>query len=138
MLWIKSLHIFFVISWFAGLFYLPRLFVYHSMAEEAVVQETLKVMQRRLLVMMNIGAAGSWIFGTWLIYLLPGWLTQDWMQLKLGLVLVLSYFHWWCARIVREFSRDEIAHGHRWYRWFNEVPTVIGLAIILLVVVKPG
>ena len=124
MLWLKAFHIIFVVTWFAGLFYLPRLFVYHAMASEQNVRETLKVMERKLMIMTHIGGALSWLFGVMLVYALPIWLTHGWMQIKLGLVILLTLFHAWCWRMVREFDRDEINHEHTWYRWLNEFPTL--------------
>lgn len=137
MLWLKSFHIIFVVTWFAGLFYLPRLFVYHAMTQDAAVLTTLKVMERRLLVMMHLGGALSWLFGVAVLLMVPAWLTQDWMQLKLVLVLLLTGYHLWCMRIVQQFAGDDVRHGHAWYRWFNEFPTIVLIGAVLLVVLKP-
>jgi len=137
MLWLKSFHIVFVVTWFAGLFYLPRLFVYHAMAQHDQVLRTLKLMQRRLMVMTHLGGALGWLFGVCLLILLPEWLNQSWMQLKLGLVLLLTFYHFWCARIVKELASDQVRHSHVWYRWFNEFPTLILVVVVILVVVKP-
>lgn len=137
MLWLKSFHIVFVVTWFAGLFYLPRLFVYHAMTDEAGVRATFKVMQRRLMIMTHLGGLLAWLFGISLLFLLPQWLNQGWMQLKLGLVVLLTVYHFWCARIVTDLGSDRISHGHVWYRWFNEFPTLILIAVVILVVVKP-
>ena len=97
MLWLKSFHIIFVVTWFAGLFYLPRLFVYHAMAEDITVRETLKVMERRLMVMMNLGGFLSWLFGASMLFVLPALLGVGWMEVKLALVLALSIYHFWCS-----------------------------------------
>jgi putative membrane protein len=137
MLWLKAFHIIFVVTWFAGLFYLPRLFVYHAMATEQSVRDTLKVMERKLMVMTHIAGALTWLFGILLLYNLPIWLTNGWMQIKLGLVLLLAIYHFWCSRLVRDLAADEINHSHKWYRWLNEFPTLILIAVVLLVVLRP-
>ena len=137
MLWLKSFHIIFVVTWFAGLFYLPRLFVYHAMAENASVCETLKVMERRLMVMMNLGGVLSWLCGASMLVAMPSLLGQGWMEVKLALVLVLTIYHFWCAAIVKQLARDDVRHGHVWYRWFNQFPTLILIAAVILAVVKP-
>lgn len=137
MLWLKAFHIIFMVTWFAGLFYLPRLFVYHAMTEERAVREAYKTMERRLLVMMHIGGVLACVFGLLLLWLVPAWLSSGWMQLKLLLVASLVYFHWQCVRLVAAFARDEIRHGHKWFRWFNEYPTLVLIATVLLVVLKP-
>ena len=137
MLWLKSFHIVFVVTWFAGLFYLPRLFVYHAMTNNDEVQTTLKLMERRLMVMAHLGGLLAWLFGISVLLFLPGWLGQGWMQLKLSLVVLLTFYHFWCARIVRDMAHDRVRHGHVWYRWFNEFPTLILIAVVILVVVKP-
>jgi len=137
MLWLKSFHIVFVVTWFAGLFYLPRLFVYHAMTTDRAVLETFKLMQRRLMVMTHLGGFMAWLFGVSILLLLPQWLGQSWMQLKLALVVLLTLYHFWCARIVKQLARDQVNHGHVWFRWFNEFPTLILIAVVILVVVKP-
>jgi protoporphyrinogen IX oxidase len=138
MLWLKSFHIVFVVTWFAGLFYLPRLFVYHAMSGDAEVQRTLAVMERKLMIMTHIGGALTWVFGLLLLYRAPAWAGQAWMQAKLALVLLLSVYHVMCLSLLRQFAVGKNRHGHRWYRWFNEIPTVILVAVVLLVVLKPG
>jgi putative membrane protein len=138
MLWLKAFHIIFMVTWFAGLFYLPRLFVYHAMAEDVATRDTLKVMERKLLVMMNLGGALTWIFGLALILAWPAvYLSMGWLHLKLVLVLVLVAYHLWCWRLVRVFADDANARGHVWYRWFNEVPVLFLIAIVLLAILKP-
>ena len=137
MLWLKAFHIIFVVTWFAGLFYLPRLFVYHAMAKEQQVRDTLKVMERKLMVMTHIGGILSVLFGMLLLAGLPIWLISGWMQVKLGLVLLLIMYQYWCSLLVKDFARDEINHSHVWYRWFNEFPTVILISVVLLVVLRP-
>lgn len=137
MLWIKALHIIFMVTWFAGLFYLPRLFVYHAMAEEAAVREVYRVMERRLLVMMHIGGVLACLFGVLLLLQLPGLLATGWMQLKLLLVLSLIVFHFSCMKLVGAFARDEVRHSHKWFRWYNEFPTLVLIATVTLAVIKP-
>ena len=138
MLWLKSFHIVFVVTWFAGLFYLPRLFVYHAMAAEESVRATLRVMQRRLLMMTHIGGALSWAFGIAVLTRVPEWISAGWLQAKLVLVVLLSVYHLSLVRIVREFAGGVIRHGQAWYRWYNEIPTVILIAVVLLVELQPG
>ncbi|MDA8109762.1 MAG: CopD family protein [Betaproteobacteria bacterium] len=136
MLWVKSLHIIFMVTWFAGLFYLPRLFVYHAMASDAVSIERFRVMERKLFWgIMTPGALLTVAFGTWL------WLGWDfhgaWLHAKLALVALLILYHVWCGKLMLDFRRDRNRHGHVWYRWFNEVPVLFLVAIVILVVVKP-
>ena len=145
MLWVKSLHIIFMVTWFAGLFYLPRLFVYHALAldpssgteVERAAAERFKVMERKLYYgIMTPGAIATIAFGLWL------WLrwfadTGGWIHAKLGLVVVLIGYHVWCGKLVHDFQRDRNRHGHVWYRWFNEFPVLILAVVVILVVVKP-
>lgn len=135
MLWIKSLHIIFVVSWFAGLFYLPRLFVYHSQSEDAVSHERFLLMERKLLGLMAVAAVGSIGFGLWL------WLgygiAGGWLHAKLALVAALVAFHLYCIRLWRAFRAGRNRRGHVFYRWLNEVPALLLIGIVILVVVKP-
>ena len=136
MLWIKAFHIIFLVTWFAGLFYLPRLFVYHAMAEDRAGIERFKVMERKLYWgIMTPGAVLTLVFGTWL------WLgygfTGVWLHVKLALVAVLIAYHLWCGRLLDDFKHDRNTRGHAWYRWFNEFPTIILIAAVILTVVKP-
>ncbi len=140
MLWIKSLHVVFMVTWFVGLFYLPRVFVYHTMSDQNNRDqiETFKVMERKLLAITNIGALLTIVFGSLLLIVwLPGLLTLDWMKLKLLLVLGLIAYHGYCARLVRVFRDDANTRSHVWYRWFNEVPVVFLIGIVILVIVRP-
>jgi len=136
MLWWKALHIVFVISWFAGLFYLPRLFVYHAGAADAVSNERFKVMERKLYrgIMMPamILAVGSGLV-MWLHYGVDG----RWLHAKLALVVLLLAYHFWMRKLLGDFARDANRHSHVFYRWVNEVPIVLLVAIVVLVVVKP-
>lgn len=137
MLWIKSLHIIFLITWFSGLFYLPRLFVYHSMtpATDREGNERFKVMERKLFFgIMTPGGILTIVFGLWL------WLgygiTGTWLHIKLALVGALIAYHLYCGRLLFDFKYDRNRHGHVYYRWFNEFPTLILIAVVLLVVIK--
>ncbi len=136
MLWIKALHIIFMVAWFAGLFYLPRLFVYHAMAEDVSSRERFKVMERKLYVgIMAPGAVLTLVFGLWL-WLAYGF-SGGWLHAKLALVAVLIAYHLWCGKLLRDFRYDRNIRSHVWYRWFNEIPTVILLGVVILTVVKP-
>jgi putative membrane protein len=136
MLWIKSLHIIFMVTWFAGLFYLPRLFVYHAMSDDAPGVERFKVMERKLYYgIMTPGAVLTILFGLWL------WLgygiSGGWLHAKLALVIVLIAYHLYCGKLLADFKYDRNRRGHVYYRWFNEFPVVILIAVVILVVVKP-
>lgn len=141
MLWLKAFHVIFVVTWFAGLFYLPRLFVYHAEATEAVVRDRLKVMQRRLLAITHVGGGLSIAFGlalfAWWLANGPGYLSRGWFHLKLLFVVALIAYHVSLARMVRTFARDANTRSSRWLRLFNEIPAVLLVAIVLLAVVKP-
>lgn len=141
MLWLKAFHIIFVVTWFAGLFYLPRLFVYHAEAEEPIVRERLKVMERRLLMMTRIGGALALLFGLallgWFMHASGDYFHQGWLHAKLALVVVLIAYHGMLEGMVRSFARDANTRSSRWLRLFNEVPVILLLAIVVLVVVKP-
>jgi putative membrane protein len=136
MLWVKALHVIFMVTWFAGLFYLPRLFVYHAQAADAISIERFKIMERKLYFgIMTPGAILTVLFGAWL------WLgygiTGGWLHAKLALVVVLVAYHVYCGKLLGDFKRDRNRHGHVWYRWFNELPVLILIGVVILVVVKP-
>jgi putative membrane protein len=136
MLWIKSLHIIFMVTWFAGLFYLPRLFVYHAMSDDRPGIERFKIMERKLFFgIMTPGAVLTIIFGLWLMlgYHIDG----GWLHAKLALVVVLILYHIYCGKLMIDFKHDRNRHGHVFYRWLNELPAVLLIAIVILVVVKP-
>lgn len=135
MLWIKALHIIFVTSWFAGLFYLPRLFVNHAMVTDDATAARLALMERKLYRFMTPLALLALLFGVWL-WLGYG-LSGGWMHLKLLLVLSLVAYHLYCGRLVKVFAEGRNTHSHLWYRWFNEVPALILVAVVILVVLKP-
>ena len=138
-IWIKALHIIFVVSWFAGLFYLPRIFVNLAQETELVATERLLGMARRLYRFMTIIAIPAVVFGFWL-YLVygigkgPG---NGWMHGKLALVVLLIGYHHACGSLLKKFERGVNKRSHVWYRWFNEVPVLLLAAIVILVVVKP-
>ncbi|SHF58885.1 putative membrane protein [Kaistia soli DSM 19436] len=136
--WIKALHVIAVISWMAGIFYLPRLFVYHTAAPKGSPQsETFKVMEQKLLrIIMNPAMIVTWITGL-TIAMMGGWERQGWFMAKFALVIVMSAFHMWLAAKRRAFAEDRNTVSERGYRMANEVPTVLMIAIVILVVVKP-
>ena len=140
MLWIKALHIIFITSWFAGLFYLPRLFVNHAMVLDSATpdhntSERLKLMESKLYRFMLPLALLALSFGLWL------WLgygiSGAWMHAKITLVAILIGYHVYCGKLVNDFRQDKNQHSHIWYRWFNELPVLILIAVVILVVVKP-
>ena len=137
-LWLKSLHIIAMIAWMAGMLYLPRLFVYHCEAAPGSKQsETFKVMERRLLkAIINPAMIATWIFGLWLAWE-AGFFRLGWLHAKLALVLVMSGVHGWYVRLTRDFAQDRNRHSQKFYRYLNEVPTVLMILIVLLVVLKP-
>jgi len=135
MLWVKAFHIIFVVSWFAGLFYLPRIFVNHAMATEAAEIARLKLMERKLYRFVTPIAVLALGLGLWL------WLgygiTGNWMYAKLLLVLVLIAYHYYCGKLVKQFAADRNTRSHIFYRWFNEIPVLVLMAVVILVTVKP-
>ena len=136
MLWVKAFHIIAVVTWFAALFYLPRLFVYHAMSEDATSIERFKVMERKLYRgIMTPSAMVAVTLGLWL------WLgfgfSGGWLHAKLALVTVLLIYHGYCGKLLKDFRDDRNRHGHVFYRWFNEFPVLILVAVVILVVVKP-
>jgi putative membrane protein len=137
MLWIKAWHIVFMVTWFAGLFYLPRLFVYHAAAQDAAGRERFCVMERRLFAIMTLGGALTAVFGLWLLVRNPGLVQADWMQVKLLLVALLFGYHAFTWKLLRDFARGRNQRSERWYRWFNELPALFLIGIVLLAVAKP-
>src|SRR5688572_18850052 len=136
MLWLKALHIGFVVTWFAGLFYLPRLFVYHAAAQDPTGIERLQTMERRLFGLMSVAGTLAIGFGIALLVLLPAYLDERWMQVKLVLVALLAGYHLLCHRLMRDLARG-LRRSPTWYRWYNEAPTVFLFAIVILVEVRP-
>ena len=135
MLWVKAFHIIFVTSWFAGLLYLPRIYVNLAMAKEDVERERLLLMSHKLYRFVTPIAALALLFGTWL------WLgygiTGVWLHIKLLLVVFLVAYHFYCGHLLTLFKQGRNTHSHVWYRWFNEIPVLILLAVVILVTVKP-
>ena len=136
MLWLKAFHIVFVVTWFAGIFYLPRLFIYHAAATDALSIERFQTMEQRLFGIMTIGATLTVLFGISLLIVTPGFLQAGWLHAKLALVLVLIAYHAWCYRLMRDLRAGR-KRSSTWYRVFNEVPALLLIAIVILVVVKP-
>ena len=137
--WIKAWHIIFMVTWFAGLFYLPRLFVYHAACDDMPGKARFKVMERKLFIIMTLGAVGTAIFGVWLLagYAWEAFRATGWLHTKLALVAVLIAYHAYCWKLVQDFKQDRNRHGHVFYRWVNEFPVLLLLGIVILVVVKP-
>ena len=139
MLWIKAFHIIFVVTWFAGLFYLPRLFVYHAQSSDEISIERFKIMERRLYRgIMTPSAILATVFGIWLLsYNFYFYLHQGWFHSKLTLVVLLWLYHLYCGHLVARFKANKNIYSSTFYRWFNEIPALILIAVIILVVVKP-
>ena len=138
MLWLKAFHVIAVITWFAGLFYLPRLYVYHADARDSISIERFKIMERRLFALMTIGGVAGVALGAAMLVAAPPYLAMSWLRIKLVLVLLVVAYHGYCYKLMRDFARDANAHSARWYRAFNEVPSLLLIAIVLLAVIKPG
>lgn len=136
MLWLKAFHIVFMVTWFAGIFYLPRLFLYHAAATDTVSSERFQTMEKRLFGIMTIGAMLTLLFGVSMVGAAPGLLQAGWLHAKLTLVLVLIAYHVWCYLLMRDL-RNGRKRSSTWYRVFNEVPSVLLIAIVVLAVVKP-
>ena len=142
MLWIKTFHVFFVISWFAGIFYLPRLFVNHANNKHSSHHELLLGMERRLLKLMDFILVFVLVSGIAMLYIVSNgfekfYFKQGWFHMKLGLVVVLIIYHLWCKRIHKNFKSGTEQHSHTWFRWFNELPVFVLLAILYLVIARP-
>lgn len=145
MLWLKAIHIVGVVSWFAGLLYLPRLFVYHAqiqLAGTAPVDDEkgnarFKIMERKLFMIMTVGALIAAGFGVAMLAAAPDYLLMRWLHLKLALVLVLIGYHGACFALLQQFAADRNSHSERWFRVFNEAPALLLIGIVILVVVKP-
>jgi putative membrane protein len=135
-LWLKALHVIFVVSWFAGLFYLPRLYVNLAMVDDPVTRERLLLMARKLLRFMTGLGVLAVLFGMWLLSY-GAVMKAGWMQAKLLLALLLIGYHAWCGILYVQFAHGGASRSHAWFRWFNEVPVLLLTAIVVLVVVKP-
>ncbi len=136
MLWVKAGHIIFMVTWFAGMFYLPRLFVYHAMSDDQISHERFKIMERKLYYgIMTPGGILTIVFGLWL------WLgygiSGGWLYTKIAIVIALVFYHIYCGKLLLDFKYNRNRHSHIYYRWFNEAPVIALIAIIILVEVKP-
>ena len=139
MIWVKAFHIIFMVAWFAGLFYLPRLFVNHAMAEEKAVQQRLALMEGKLYRFITPWMLLTLAFGFWLLfdYAWAAYSHMLWLHLKLALVAALVIYHFYCGKLVRDFARGENRRSHVWYRWFNELPVLVLFGVVILASVKP-
>jgi putative membrane protein len=141
MLWVKALHLIFMVTWFAGLFYLPRVFVYHAMSDDQISIDRFKIMERKLFYgIATPGGVLTLIFGLMTLTMYGGLSTYSgfmWMHVKLGIVASLVVYHGYCGLLLLDFKHDRNTRSHVWYRWFNEIPVLFLIAIIILVVVRP-
>jgi putative membrane protein len=136
-LWLKGLHVAFMVTWFAGLFYLPRLFIYHTTATDPASRDRFSTMEVRLFAIMTIGAIVTTVLGVLLLTINPGLLDSGWFRTKLALLVGLIGFHYRCYVWITQLRSSEPSQDTQWLRWFNEIPTVFLIAIVLLAVVKP-
>ena len=136
-LWLKGLHVVFMVTWFAGLFYLPRLFIYHLAASDKTSRDRFEVMEVRLFAIMTIGAVITALLGFWLLMINNALLQISWFKVKLALLAGLLIFHFRCYLWIKRLRSAEPSADTSWLRWFNEIPTVFLIAIVLLAVVKP-
>ncbi len=140
MLWVKAFHLIFIVTWFSALFYLPRLFVYHALCDDEAGNARFKVMERKLYRgIMTPSAILTLVFGLWLLsfYSLEQIASMGWLHAKLTLVILLFAYHGVCGRMLKQFASDNNQRSHRFYRWFNEFPVLLLIAIIILAVVRP-
>ncbi|XKG39006.1 protoporphyrinogen oxidase HemJ [Marinobacter sp.] len=139
MLWVKAFHIISMVCWFAGLFYLPRLFVYHADCSDQPGRERFKIMERKLYRGITTPSMiATVVFGLWLIGYNPsGYLSQSWLHAKLVLVLLLIGYHFYCGHLVKVFRDDQNRRSHVFYRWFNEMPVLVLVAVVILATVRP-
>ena len=139
-MWLKAWHLITMVTWFAGLFYLPRLFVYHAMSNDETSIERFKVMKRKLYYgIMTPGAVLTILLGVWMLvdYAWAAFGQMMWLHIKLTLILLMIFYHLYCGKLLRDFRDDQNSRGHVWFRWFNEIPVVFLVAIVLLAVLKP-
>lgn len=140
MLWLKAMHLIFMVTWFAGLFYLPRLFVYHAMSDDSLSNERFKVMERKLYYgIMTPGMLCTLLFGAWMLadYAWALYSHSGWLHAKLTLLALLIGYHIWCGKWLLDFKHDRNRRSHVYYRWMNEVPVLFLFGIVILAVVKP-
>ena len=139
-MWLKAWHLIGMTTWFAGLFYLPRLYVYHAMSDDRISIDRFKVMERKLFFGITTpGAIFTLVFGLWMLhdYAWAAYGSQLWLQVKLVLLGLLIVYHVYCGKLLFDFKHDRNQRSHVWYRWFNEIPVVLLIAIVLLAVLKP-
>ncbi|HIF54601.1 MAG: protoporphyrinogen oxidase HemJ [Methylococcales bacterium] len=140
MLWLKALHLIFMVTWFAGLFYLPRLFVYHAMSDDEISHERFKIMERKLFFgIMTPGMILTFIFGLWMLvdYAWELYSASGWLHAKLSLLLLLLIYHVCCGKWLLDFKHDRNRHSHVYFRWMNEIPVLFLVGIVILATVKP-
>jgi putative membrane protein len=137
-LWLKAFHVVFLVTWFAGLFYLPRLFVYHVSASDAISRERFVIMERRLFAMTTIGAVLTVVFGMLMVMMAPAYMAQGWLHAKLTLVLLVIAYQIWCLALMHALRDGRNRRSERWLRLFNEVPALLLIGIVILAVVKPA
>ena len=137
-LWVKSFHIIAMVTWFSGLFYLPRLFVYHAQTSDQPGKERFKVMERKLFwVIMTPGGVLTILSGLFLLHLNPAWLYASWLQVKVAFVFLLCVYHLFCWSYLKDFALNKNVRSSLYFRWFNELPTIVLISCVLLVVIKP-
>ncbi len=139
-MWLKAWHLIGMVTWFAGLFYLPRLFVYHAMSDDEISNERFKVMERKLYYGITMPAGiFTLFFGLWMLYdyAWAAWGGQLWLTVKLTLIGALVLYHLYCGKLVADFREDRNTRSHVWYRWFNELPVLVLIGVVLLAVLKP-
>ncbi len=139
MIWVKALHVIFMVTWFAGLFYLPRLFVYHAVTEDEAGQQRFQVMERKLFVIMTIGGVLTVLFGLWMLldYAWQAYRSEGWLHVKMMAVVLLLAYHAYCWKIVLDFRRGTNQFSERFYRLFNEFPVLILFVVVIMVIVRP-
>ena len=139
-MWLKAWHLIGMVTWFAGLFYLPRLFVYHAMSDDQPSIDRFKIMERKLFYGITTpGAVFTLVFGVWMLfdYAWTAFGSHLWLHIKLALIGLLIVYHLYCGKLVADFKHDRNRHSHVWYRWFNEMPVLLLIGIVLLAVLKP-
>ncbi len=137
LLWIKAFHVIFMVTWFAGLFYLPRLLVYHTQVGPGAEHDRFCVMERKLYAIMTLGMILTWVFGIWMLTMLPGHMSQGWMHAKLALVVTLTGYHGWLKAHLRRFAAGTNTRSHVFWRWANEAPVLVLFGAVILVIVRP-
>jgi putative membrane protein len=139
MIWVKALHIIFMVAWFAGIFYLPRLFVNHAMTTDASVKAHLGLMEKKLYRFITPWMVLTLVFGAWLTfeYAWEAYAEMLWLKIKIALVILLVIYHFYCGRVIKQLEAGDDPRSHIWFRWFNELPVIILFVVVILAVVKP-